>query len=205
MVVLAVPHRSYRSTQRINDYLCCIKTVLCRAGTDKLTRGGVFRWKSFDSVNPSVPVFYPPPPLPLSHPTPPPPFPYVYMKTLPIYLNCVRCCVAKIFLNQRIHPVRVSVCLSVLSVHPSLLHAFYSKPNVLESIRNRSRTRPPCPAEARVQYASVPSIRVLYINHSQDQKKQKEKKGGDNPSKEDLAVINVAYSFFFFFSSPKKN
>lgn len=47
-------------------------------------------------------------PLPLT----PPPL-HVYRKTLPIYLNCVRCCLAKMFLNQRIHPVRVSVCPSV--------------------------------------------------------------------------------------------
>lgn len=86
------------------------------------------------------------PSVPLSVPA----LPCVYMKTLPIYLNCVRCCVAKIFLNQRIHPVRVSVYLSIdVSIYlPCLsvrlfLHAFYSKPNALESIRNRSRTRPP--------------------------------------------------------------
>ena len=45
------------------------------------------------------------------------PLPCVYMKTLPIYLNCVRCCVAKIFLNQRIHPVRVSVLSIYLSIY----------------------------------------------------------------------------------------
>lgn len=89
--------------------------------------------------------------------------PCAYMKTLPIYLNCVRCCVAKMFLNQRIHSVRVSVYVSILSVHPSLLHAFYFKPNVLESIR-KGAERGPCPAEAEVECASVPLIHVLYIN-----------------------------------------
>lgn len=120
--------------------------------------------------------------------------PCAYMKTLPIYLNCVRCCVAKMFLNQRIHSVRVSVYLSILSVHPSLLlHAFYFfKPNVLESICEGAEGTP-CPAKAQVEYASVPLIHVLYINKIILKTK---KEGGDNPSKEDLAVINVACSLF---------
>lgn len=64
-VVLAVPCQSYRSTQRIQKKhqwgsACWLfmlhKTVLCWTGTEKLTWGSVFRWKSFDSVNPSVPL-----------------------------------------------------------------------------------------------------------------------------------------------------
>lgn len=67
------------------------------------------RTRTRPTLNSSTPT-HPPP-----RPSPSPPH-HVYRKTLPIYLNCVRCCVAKMFLNQRIHPVRVFVCPSVWSV-----------------------------------------------------------------------------------------
>lgn len=69
------------------------------------------------------------------------PSPRVYMKTLPIYLNCVRRRVAKMFLNQRTHPDRVSVSLVCPSV--SFFMPFYYKPNVLESICDRSLKEAP--------------------------------------------------------------
>lgn len=73
------------------------------------------------------------------------PLPRVYMKTLPIYLNCVRRRVAKIFLNQRIHPVRVSVSLSLVCPSVSFFVSFYYKPNVLESIWQEADRGPPRP------------------------------------------------------------
>lgn len=105
-------------------------------------------------VSPTIPPARPA--LSLANPVfVPAPAPRVYTKTLPIYLNCVRCRVAKIFLNQRIHPVRVSVCLS-LSIYlvcppVSFLHALNSKPNVLESIRNGGRPSEGRPPPSTVQ------------------------------------------------------
>lgn len=156
------------------------KSVLCWAGTEKLTRSSVFRWKSFDpSVSPSVPVFS-------------------RVRTWRLYPSTStvwdvvwqKCSLTK----ESILSGCLSIYLSILSVHPSLLlHAFYFfKPNVLESICEGAEGTP-CPAKAQVEYASVPLIHVLYINKIILKSK---KEGGDNPSKEDLAVINVACSLF---------
>lgn len=154
------------------------KTWLCWAGTEKLTLGIVYKWKSLVSV---LPVS-----LCLSQRSP-----SVNMKTLPIYLNCVRCCVAKIFLNQRIRPVRVSVYLSILSVHPSLLHAFCSKPNVLETICTRSRTRLPSSQSFTSARSSPIDPCSVYRNHSQDQKKRRwqSKQGGSCCNQRCLLLI----------------
>lgn len=115
----------------------------------------------------------------------------MYTKTLPIYLNCVRRRVAKILLNQRIHPVRVSVCPSRLSIC-LFFHAFLLQTKCAGINLRQEPDRGPIQPQFHPQSAPVahpPTSECKYKSSSRPKKK-----GGDNPSKEDLAVINVAYS-----------
>lgn len=88
-----------------------------------------------------------------------------------------------------------SGCLSVSLVCPSVsfFMPFYYKPNVLESICDRSLTEAPSSPSSTPSEPQGP----IYPRSECKYKSRKKKKKGDNPSKEDLAVINVAYFLVF--------
>lgn len=160
------------------------KTVLCQAGTEKLTWGSVFRWKSFDSVKPSVP---------LSVPALSPVCTWrLYPSTSTVWD----------VVWQRYSLTKESIlsgCLSYLSIYLSCLsiRLFFMPFTPNQMCWNQSVTGA---ERGLVQPKLKSSMLECPIDPCSVYKRKSfsrpKKEGGDNPSKEDLAVINVAYSLF---------